>query len=809
MAKNSRIIQNSQERARNEERSLAAMEKLQINIAELSRVTALNVSETRDLAKEFKESQKTQKKENRKNHKATSKKSSNTDNSTKKETPIERYLNAQQKRQNKIFGGVSKVVASIVPSKIGAHIGDSLDNFIQKKSKSFSNISTGQKISDYQSLVSQGAGKKAAAEAVGMKLSDIKKTMNSSSGQNMIAGAAEKAAGMESGGIAGMAGSILKAAGPIGAVMAAAKMAFDFWDSGGAAKVAAGAKALTGANDALYGEKGIKYMTSKLKGTEQFRKIETNQEFVKPVELRQEQEKELYQWRKDADRNELKFAQSLVTDRLSFEQQQTTKTLDARQQREKALYASGLQFIGKYQSISERALEAIGSSTKAVIEGISISQGMFSATLKDSTKLSENAQSLAYEYGAGAEDVLQMSNLFRLMNKTTGQVGENLVAGMSALAKTNGVSPQAVFKQISTSAGELYKFSDGTAENLAKQAISLTKMGVSMQSMMQASNAMVLNYKDSIKAEMSLSAMLGKNVDLSEARARLMAGDEAGGAQAIKTALAGTDIGSMNAFQKQQLSSATGMDIQSLMGLMQGKTGDVTGNLQQNEKAGADIARGALKQEVAQAGQKLALEQSQRKDMMDLELKLRLDNLKQEFSIRNEYERDYGIKFAEEMVSAQAIAEVNSNALVFAKRKTDVEGSMKASGLDTSFTQPNYGITKTGNLPSAQITPSGTGGQTQITSTLSKASDLQIQATTKVADNQAIATKNQIRTLSAYEYQTQIQQEMIALLGVASQFLGQISENTAKDASININGKVLSTTLLNQAKKQYGVARTG
>jgi hypothetical protein len=49
-------------------------------------------------------------------------------------------------------------------------------------------------------------------------------------------------------------------------------------------------------------------------------------------------------------------------------------------------------------------------------------------------------------------------------------------------------------------------------------------MNTSMSSMMKASDAMVLNYKDSIQAEMSLGAMLGQNVDLSETRALLMSG---------------------------------------------------------------------------------------------------------------------------------------------------------------------------------------------------------------------------------------------------------------------------------------------
>ena len=118
-----------------------------------------------------------------------------------------------------------------------------------------------------------------------------------------------------------------------------------------------------------------------------------------------------------------------------------------------------------------------------------------------------------------------------------------------------------------------------------------------MSQMMKASDSMVLNYKDSIKAEMSLSAMLGKNVNLSEVRARLMSGDQAGAASALKTQLGGMDIGAMNPFQKQALTQATGMDISALMGLQAGKEGAVNGPLTENAKAGKAFADGALQQE--------------------------------------------------------------------------------------------------------------------------------------------------------------------------------------------------------------------
>jgi hypothetical protein len=154
-----------------------------------------------------------------------------------------------------------------------------------------------------------------------------------------------------------------------------------------------------------------------------------------------------------------------------------------------------------------------------------------------------------------------------------------------------------------------------------------------------------------MKAEMSLSSMLGKNVDLSETRARLMSGDMAGGASALKTALGGMDINAMNPFAKQQLSQATGMGIDELMNLMTGKEQKSKGQLEAENaaKTGASIANGALKQDIGNAAAKLALDQKNRKQLLEFEQVIRKNALMIEQSQRLQnlaIEQKWRIKFA-------------------------------------------------------------------------------------------------------------------------------------------------------------------
>jgi hypothetical protein len=777
--------------------------------------------------------------------------------------------------------------------------------------------------------------------------------------------------GKAMGGLGSLAGGVLRMAGPIGAIASVAKMAFDFWDSGGVAKLKIGAKMLTG--NKMMGQDDIANVQKDLEGTEQMRKLNAEYNYKVPMQLRQQAGDDMLNYNKSLEQDKLNYDQGLVKDKLdyqlgltkdalNFQFQQAMESLDAELSKRKDIQASGMSFIGKYSTISERALKAIGSSTKQIIEGIGKFQSIFGGSVKDSFKLNENAAGLAYHFGGSADDVMNMTNMFRLMGKTSGETAQNLIAGITQFANLNNLAPQAIFNQIKDAGEDIYKFSNGTAENFVRQAALLSKMSVSMSQMTKASDSMVLNYKDSMKAEMSLSAMLGKNVNLSEVRAKLMAGDQAGGAQALKSALGGVDINTMNAFQKQALTQATGMDISALMGLQQGKGGELTGELKAEKNKGKAFADGALSQDISNAGAKLkmeqeqrakllAVEQRQRMIMLTLEQAQRLDGVFMEQKWRAIIaERGYD-KAKEEMavdMIAEQAANFGSNLMSGTSSSLNKQGLTDASiqqftaavqGTDNSLTnlissgaikgtdmrladyltkkdeilanatnktpqQIQEAITtaytsmfakeekarqeafqlqkaREENIAKEIVKAQGTGGDFEDYKEKYKVSQAEIDSakkllnqqkethyasagmggaysyeTTKysmndkavvaakvdssaqavkvdpaaqvkvatdgnkpvvdvVASNgtkqlaaQGTITTKQEQLLTESQYGVKLQQETVALLGLNAQILNKIMENTADGGDITLYGKTLTSTLLSQARKNYGVART-
>ena len=388
------------------------------------------------------------------------------------------------------------------------------------------------------------------------------------------------------------------------------------------------------------GTDSFKASKDMFKNTEGYRKIIAEYNYVEPLKQQQAMQKDVLDLEKQAESDMLGYKQSLVKDEfehrksleqdaIQFAQNQAMQNLEAQQSRNKTLFLTGMGYMRKSIGVSERALQSIGSSTEAVLNSVKDFGVALGGTLASQIKMATAAAGVSQNLGSSAEDVLQMATTFRLMNKSSEEVGMNLVTGITEFAKGNGVAASQVMKQMKDSSEEIFKYTNFTTQQFATQAVLLTKMNTSMASMAKASDSMVLNYKDSIKAEMSLSAMLGKNVNLSEVRAKLMSGDMAGGASALKTALGGVDINAMNPFQKQALTQATGMDVNELMGLTQSKGGGVSGTISEKNaiKTGADIANGALKQDVANEAAKLAMEQKFREQMLKFEQEKRLDML--------------------------------------------------------------------------------------------------------------------------------------------------------------------------------------
>jgi hypothetical protein len=198
-------------------------------------------------------------------------------------------------------------------------------------------------------------------------------------------------------------------------------------------------------------------------------------------------------------------------------------------------------------------------------------------------KVAADMAILAERTGMSTEGIASINEAFQRMDGVSENVALNLQEGMRALADNAGISLGNLMKEVADASKEALGYQIKSAKELAKQVAYTQSIGVNFGDVAKAGKSMVLNYKDSIKAEMQLSTLLGEQVDLSEVRAKFAEGDTAGALEALKAQ--GLDPSQMDMFQQQALQEALGgMDLSSLQKIAT-KTGK-TAELGQG-KAGA------------------------------------------------------------------------------------------------------------------------------------------------------------------------------------------------------------------------------
>jgi hypothetical protein len=251
--------------------------------------------------------------------------------------------------------------------------------------------------------------------------------------------------------------------------------------------------------------------------------------------------------------NELAFAAEQAASDFGFQLQSMAAQFNAASKT--ALFGKGLGSVG--YAASQLQLAGISAETIATATSAASKSG------SGSTKLAADMAIFSERSGISVDNLANVQQAFKLLDGVSAGTALNMAEGTRAMAEQAGLNVGDIMNEVA-SASEMalsYQIQSGNA--LARQVVYAKSLGVSFNEVAKAGQSMVLNYKDSIKAEMSLSAMLGKNVDLSQVRAKFASGDTEGAMESLRAQ--GLDPSQMNMFQQQQLQQATGgMDLNTL-----------------------------------------------------------------------------------------------------------------------------------------------------------------------------------------------------------------------------------------------------
>ena len=181
---------------------------------------------------------------------------------------------------------------------------------------------------------------------------------------------------------------------------------------------------------------------------------------------------------------------------------------------------------------------------------------------------------LAARTGQTSEGIASITDTFMRLGDVSAETAVNLQEGLRTMAKQANVNLGALMEDVAAASKDALSYQLKSPNAIAKAATFAASLGVKLKTVADAGRNMVLNYKDSIKAEMSLSAMLGRRVDLSQVRALFAAGRPEDALRALKSQ--GLDPSTMSIFAQESLKSALGGmsldDIQKVTN-RNGKTG--------------------------------------------------------------------------------------------------------------------------------------------------------------------------------------------------------------------------------------------
>ena len=220
----------------------------------------------------------------------------------------------------------------------------------------------------------------------------------------------------------------------------------------------------------------------------------------------------------------------------------------------------------------------INMESKAIRSGISLTEltntagnlaDNFGIAVSEGAALSYNIADGAKAIGVQATEMGGVVGNFQLVSDLTLEQAHNLSEQTAMLAAQNDVLPQQIMRDIAQSTEDMAKFSAGGVKNFIKAAIQARKLGMSVKDISNTMNGL-LNFEDSLNKELQASIMLGKRINLNEARRAAFAGDTAGAIEAVAKELGGVDLKGLDPLTLQAVAGAANMSVTQLTKLNQG-----------------------------------------------------------------------------------------------------------------------------------------------------------------------------------------------------------------------------------------------
>ena len=161
----------------------------------------------------------------------------------------------------------------------------------------------------------------------------------------------------------------------------------------------------------------------------------------------------------------------------------------------------------------------------------------------------------------------------------------NIQSGIAKSAAMRGVLPADVFQDIANNTEQFATFAKDGGQNIGEAAIRARELGISLDTVFKISDS-ILDFQSSIENELKASLLIGRQLNLNEARRLAMAGDQAGLQEEILRQVGSEEeLQRMNAIQRKSLAGALGVTVSELNRLASGELEVKNADMKQNTNA--------------------------------------------------------------------------------------------------------------------------------------------------------------------------------------------------------------------------------
>jgi hypothetical protein len=205
-------------------------------------------------------------------------------------------------------------------------------------------------------------------------------------------------------------------------------------------------------------------------------------------------------------------------------------------------------------------------------EGTSVAKGLASefGSMKDiSFQTQLNTNLLATNLGLSGEETTKLVGGFARLNNDSKETAFNMIASAKAMSEAAGVNTSAVMQDISSNMGKFAEYSSDGGENLIEAGVAAAKLGINLGTVASVADSL-LDFEQSITKELELGALLGRNINLNEARTLAYRGKTGAALKSVIQELGGIQaFNEMDVYAKRETAALLGISVEELQKMSQ------------------------------------------------------------------------------------------------------------------------------------------------------------------------------------------------------------------------------------------------